>query len=355
MIIIKLSGVIRRIERFCAAVWDSLARALSPILNNGILCLLEMSRCRSLKVEQPMHAIWIYDSNIHFLLAYTCSGSGGYSSFYYKQNAGCPAIVDRYEIPKIKSNFIAISMQLVSCVFKGENPQIYVPHISPVLFSTPLRDLLWRLHRYGYLRFYDDGITCLSKSTRLHDVGYVPKEETVLSWDYSFLDAGDARVVDICQSMSNKCYDVICRNINNLSDGSVIIISSKWMHYDGIIEDFLLKNQDNPNRASVCYIPHYVQLKNNGLIMKLAVPLSFEVLELDLPPFLNDTMTIVSGVTSTLLYFLELMSRGYIPNCKVLFYGDPVAAGKYIGEYNDFLSALSFYDACKIDIRSFHG
>jgi hypothetical protein len=233
-------------------------------------------------------------------------------------------------------------------------PVVYLPHLSPYLVKPKELALLKRLHRLGFVRFYDDGIGSMSMQTMIWQKKYITCEPgDLMSWDYRFLRAKKNRsnMLSIVQA-----YDFFGSHLQGQpaqqqdSDSPplavvpraaarALIISSKWIHWSSVLA---MIGDDNLSTST--YLPHCVSHKNNQHLLETAAPWPYDLPpELVLPDILNDFQTIFFGVTSTVPFVIEAMLSMSLPIRPLFVVAIDFQLAEFPGEAEDFTEKIRYY------------
>jgi hypothetical protein len=199
--------------------------------------------------------------------------------------------------------------------------------------------LLWRLHAMGFVRFYDDGMTAISSRTVLYQSAFLPQGVPVDSWNYHWLSPSRAaRLADL--SCAHRALVRACLDIDLFSIGHVkpleyeseaksmpvdesgiinIILASNWIDHDVLSAEL---HRSEVEIADAVYIPHYNVNKNSELFLSTCIVQRCYLPELFLARLFEvQRCRLFFGVTSTSVYFCELLHGGELLPFEPVFVG----------------------------------
>jgi hypothetical protein len=242
-------------------------------------------------------------------------------------------------------------------LWQKKKPVLYAPHLSMGVFSENQLSLLHFVSKLDLISFYDDGMTLVSNSGILWKDNLLPIEQCrLIGWNYAF--RGSA-CPELCVSIASAhtslvksfaisrfTYESINYEPYNYLGAKKLIIASKWLDWEALDRLNIL---DNP--AECCYVKHYRQSKNNLLYEKsIANWDATPNLELSLPSNISSFSHCYFGVTSTILFVLDVLLHSS-STVKTIFV--PLInknSCDYPEEAVDFIKALRAYsDRLKID------
>lgn len=258
-----------------------------------------------------------------------------------------------------RSLILPILRHLLSRIlWQKRKPILYAPHLSMSLFSRSQLSLLRFISKLDLISYYDDGMTLVSNSGILWKENLLPTEQRrLIGWNYTFRGCA---CPELCVSIASA-YSSLAKSFaisrftyqsikyepyNNLG-GKRLIIASKWLDWEALDK---LNTLDNP--VEYCYVKHYRQSKNNLLYEKVidnwdAAP----NLELSLPSNISSFSHCYFGVTSTILFVLDVLLHSS-STIKTMFV--PLIdknSCDHPEEAEDFMKALSAYsDRLNIDL-----
>jgi hypothetical protein len=233
-------------------------------------------------------------------------------------------------------------------------PILYTPHLSKHLYSPNQLLLLHIVSKLGLIFYYDDGMTLVSGSGILWEDNLLPIEQReLIGWNHAFRGRSSPELsISIASSYSSLVKSFAVSTFSHHSQNHVpcnycclpkrkLIIASKWLDWDALDR---LNPRSNP--TEYCYVKHYRQSKNNLLYEKLIANWDpVPNLELSLPSNISSFSHCYFGVTSTILFVLDVLllldSPSIIETIFVPLIN--VSSCDYAGEAADFIKALRSY------------
>lgn len=237
-------------------------------------------------------------------------------------------------------------------LFQVENPILYLPHLSRHIFSSNQLLLLKFISKLDIISYYDDGMTLVSSSGVLWKDNLLPIEQhRLIGWNYAFRGSScPERSVSIASAYAGLTKSFSVSSLVNMPNfhepcesshcgKKKLIIASKWLDWNALDR---LNPLDNP--TEYCYIKHYRPSKNNVLYEKLipnwdAVP----NLELSLPSSILSFSHCYFGVTSTILFVLDVLLDSSLLIETIFVPLIDTNSCDYPGEAADFIEALRPY------------
>lgn len=229
---------------------------------------------------------------------------------------------------------------------------LYLPHLSKHIFSGSQLLLLRTISNLGIISYYDDGMTLVSGSGILWKDNLIPTQQCrLIGWNYAF--RGNS-CPELCVPIA-PAYNSLIKSfsVSSFPDMSKIyesdgvrhsgkkslIIASKWLNWDALNR---LNPLDNP--AEYCYVKHYRQSKNHILYERI-MPNWDPVpnLELSLPSSISSFSHCYFGVTSTILFVLDVLLDVSTKVDTIFIPLITLNSCDYPDEAADFIKALRAY------------
>jgi hypothetical protein len=307
--------------------------------------------------------IWICGSKIHLLLALSKNLNKSVPLIFNSETLKISnsSFSSRIEIKNF--SLIELIKTLAIQIIRFEDFRIFVPHISPYMFSEQSQYVLWKLWESGLISYFDDGMSLISKNTHLFKDGYIPAQIPIISWNYRFIDSSCPEYIVSTSSLmslikqGSKSIDLSGRLARNSyhsikSQELTIIVASKWMDNAKVNK---LLDIHKTDKQECIYFPHYLEQKNSPDFLENCFIPKFEFLEYELISLFRFDFRkkrIIFGVTSTLILLLDLVSKKEINSFDANFVGSDKLAGENgLQEYRDYLKILRFYGVNLRELR----
>jgi hypothetical protein len=235
-------------------------------------------------------------------------------------------LADRLGCHCLPANPRLVATILVAWILGGGRIHVWVPHLSPLDFPASLRAVLLQMGADGALRYFDDGLGCVSRESSVYRNGWVPRQATLHSWDYWSEPASASFPVTVNRSSFARALELVQSRAPGLCWQGIPLLESQGLlgaprgtqswpvalalassHLDPVrvFERLAAPAQGSP----AFYLPHYNAAKNDPTLMKLPV-LRFDVPEFGLLGLAQHRpFSLLFGVTSTVLVLLELLFR----------------------------------------------
>jgi hypothetical protein len=271
----------------------------------------------------------------------------------------------RISVAKYQSS--ALILPLLRCFFsyillEKKIPLIYLPHLSIHIFSKEQLLLLQFISKFDLISYYDDGMTLVSSAGILWKDNLLPIEQhKLIGWGYSFRGyCCSGNTVSIASAYRNLVKSFVLSDfpsqsqIHASNDSCLLrkkklIIASKWLDWDALD---MLNPLDNP--TAYCYVKHYRQSKNNLSYEKFITNWDASPnLELSLPSRISAFSHCYFGVTSTILFVLDVLLESsslietiFVPLININSCDYPEEAADFIQALRAYSDRLNIYLPC---------
>lgn len=242
---------------------------------------------------------------------------------------------------------------LVRKMINKEARSVYIPHLSKMMFSELQYRVIQILQYLGLVGYFNDGMVSVSLNGILWSNGLIHQSVSdIIKWNYSFLSLSEkASAVSPVktylswqvsrQKTDYKSKDFSGRVSLHSGSTSVLVIASKWINWLAVKRAVL-----NHAEAQIVYIPHYQNHKNDkGLVSISSVWKPYPNIELALPQQINNYFYCYFGVTSSILYVLEILKTLGVDSFTHFIPAIDHDSCNYKGEAEDFMSCLQVYSS----------
>lgn len=236
----------------------------------------------------------------------------------------------RFQLPIIAPRGSVVAAILILWVLSGGVVNVWLPHLSPSDFPGHfLRSFLSSLEAQGVARFFDDGLGFFTRESHIYRQGWIARNATLHSWDYSLNEfmarecsrlrrrSSFARALALVQSHAPSLFQASGAEIPCCDAGARLNIFLASRCLDFSVCSPILRSINGPE--STCYVPHYNVDKNDRRMMTRLPLLRFELPEFGLLAMAQRTsLRLYFGITSTAINLLELILRsdlGYRLEC----------------------------------------
>lgn len=319
--------------RFISAFLAHLSSASSPIWilgnSNHLMLGLEYAKQTSIK------------------LRYSEKGDADLDYWRYSLRVSITKYYSRKLILPLLRSFLS------GILLQKKRPVLYLPHLSKHIFSSNQLFLLRLISNLDIISYYDDGMTLVSRSGILWKDKLLPTEQCrLIGWNYAFrgsscpelsvsIASAYASLTKSFSLASLPCNAIIHEPCDPSYLKKKLLIASKWLDWDAL-------DRLNPlgNPTEYCYVRHYRQSKNNPIYENsIASWDAAPSLELTLPSNISSFSHCYFGVTSTILFVLDvlllldyssLIDTKFVPLINV-------SSCEYPEEAADFIKALRAY------------